>query len=630
MHDSNHLSAYISAISSPNSALGEAVREHSLDFVDARIRSFSHMERIKGLLFGEVQSGKTAHMFGIIAASADADPGFGTFVLLTTNNRNLQQQTIRRAFRQLKTFNVCDEGDDVRFIHAGLDRPSLVVLKKDSNVLRTWNSHFASARRLASTPLFILDDEADNASPNTRVNQNELSRTFELIQTMRDRGTSSIYLQVTATPQSLVLQNLESETRPEFLHYFEPGEGYVGGRFFFTQPASFTQRLIPESEKADLLNSSEGSTVGLKNAIATFLITCAEFEKRGESNVNFLVHPSVSKGDHSLVVAKINGFLREITNQDLSRENELTFFAAHQDLQNSYPGLLKFEEAKAFIRAGRGVRTYLLNSSEEAERGNAFDEGFNIIVGGNTLGRGVTFSRLQTVYYVRASKTPQADTFWQHSRMFGYDRVPELMRVFMPPSSFRAFRVFHEANENLVAQLRKGSLESVQVLLAPGFRPTRMSVLDRKSYSFFVGGTNYFPPKPGQTNAAAMEQILADLDDARAGHVVDAEMVSALLSKTKSSEPLSWPVDAFIDALKSIESHSKQSRFRVLLRRGRRISRDTGTLLSPDDRALGNQYADDTVLTLYQVTGEKDLGWQGRPFWIPNVKLPTGVVFHRG
>jgi hypothetical protein len=588
------------------------------------------MERIKGLLFGEVQSGKTAHMFGIIAASADADPGFGTFVLLTTNNRNLQQQTIRRAFRQLTTFNVCDEGDDVRFIHAGLDRPSLVVLKKDSNVLRTWNSHFASARRLASAPLFILDDEADNASPNTRVNQNELSRTFELIQTMRDRGTSSIYLQVTATPQSLVLQKLESETRPEFLHYFEPGEGYVGGRFFFTHPASFTQRLIPESEKADLLNSSEGSSVGLKNAIATFLITCAEFEKRGESNVNFLVHPSVSKGDHSLVVTKINAFLRETTNQDLSREHELTFFAAHQDLQNSYPGLLEFEEAKAFIKEGRGVSTYLLNSSEEAERGNAFDEGFNIIVGGNTLGRGVTFSRLQTVYYVRASKTPQADTFWQHSRMFGYDRVPELMRVFMPPSSFRAFRVFHEANENLVAQLRKGSLDSVQILLAPGFRPTRLSVLDRSSYSFFVGGTNYFPPRPGQTNAAAIEHTLAGLDDARAGHVVNSETVSKLLAKTKSSEPVTWPVDGFLDALKSVESHSKQSRFRVLVRRGRRISRDTGTLLSPDDRALGSQYADDTVLTLYQVTGEKSLGWQGRPFWIPNIKFPTGVVFHRG
>ena len=70
------------------------------------------MDREKGLLFGEVQSGKTAHMFGIIAATADADPGFKTFVLLTTNNRNLQQQTIRRAFRQLPTFNICDETDD--------------------------------------------------------------------------------------------------------------------------------------------------------------------------------------------------------------------------------------------------------------------------------------------------------------------------------------------------------------------------------------------------------------------------------------------------------------------------------------------------------------------------------------
>lgn len=630
MVSSAHLSSYVSVISPDNPTLGEAVREHALEFVEARIRDFSHMERIKGLLFGEVQSGKTAHMFGIIAAVADADPGFATYVLLTTNNRNLQQQTIRRAFRQLKTFNVCDEGDDARFIHAGLDRPSLVVLKKDPNVLRTWNSHFASAQRLSAGPIFILDDEADNASPNTRINQRELSRTFELVQTMRDRGTSSIYLQVTATPQSLVLQKLESEMRPEFLHYFEPGEGYLGGRFFFTNPASFTQRLIPESEKADLLDSNSGSSVGIKSALASFLVTCAEFESKGHLNSNFLVHPSVSKGDHSLVVEKINAHLQELRGGELSRENELTLFAAHQDLLSSYPDLISFDEVKSFLISGSKVNSYLLNSSEEAERGNTFEQGFNIIVGGNTLGRGVTFSRLQTVYYVRASKTPQADTFWQHSRMFGYDRVPELMRVFMPPSAFRAFRVFHEANENLVAQLRNGSLDSVQIVLAPGFRPTRLSVLDRSSYSMLVGGTNYFPSKPLQSNAEEIERALDGLDDSRMGHVVRPDQIMELLLQTKTKEPISWPVAAFLEAVQAVDARSENERFRVLVRRNRRISKDTGTLLSPDDRSLGAQYQKETLLTLYEVTGEKELGWQGRRFWIPNIKLPEGMVFHRG
>jgi hypothetical protein len=630
MSDHSHLDNYVSVIASENPRLGEAVREHSNGFANARIRTFTHMQRTKGLLFGEVQSGKTAHMFGIIAASADIDAGFKTFVLLTTNNRNLQQQTIRRAFRQLTTFNVCDESDDVRFIHAGLGRPSLVVLKKDPNVLKTWNAHFASANRLANGPIFILDDEADNASPNTKINQRELSRTFELIQTMRGIGTSSIYLQVTATPQALVLQGVDSATRPEFLHYFEPGRGYLGGSFFFTNPTSFTQRFIPESEKADLLDRTSPSTTGLRNALATFLVTCAELASRGEKNVNFLVHPSVSKGDHTLVVQKIIAYLTDIRAVPLNHEDEMVFFAAHQDLQNSCPGLLPFEEVKAFLLGDEQVKVFLLNSSEEAERGNTFEHGFNIIVGGNTLGRGVTFSRLQTVYYVRTSKTPQADTYWQHSRMFGYDRIPELMRVFMPPSAFRAFRVFHEANENLVSQLANGSLEAIQVVLAPGYRPTRTSVLDRTSYSMLVGGTNYFPNSPREDNLDSIRNLVGSRDDSRMGHLVEASLLGTILGQTRTGENGSWPAETLMEAIQSIDREATRRRFRLLLRFGRKISRDTGTLLSPDDRALGKTFEDETVLTLYQVTGEKDLGWSGAPFWIPNVRLPEGLVFHRG
>ena len=59
-------------------------------------------------------------------------------------------------------------------------------------------------------------------------------------------------------------------------------------------------------------------------------------------------------------------------------------------------------------------------------------KGFNIVVGGNTLGRGITFPHLQTVYYCRSSKMPQADTFWQHSRIFGYDRQKQLERNYIP------------------------------------------------------------------------------------------------------------------------------------------------------------------------------------------------------
>jgi len=79
------------------------------------------------------------------------------------------------------------------------------------------------------------------------------------------------------------------------------------------------------------------------------------------------------------------------------------------------------------------VNILMLNSIVSYDENTQYDTGINIIVGGNSLGRGVTFPQLQTIYYCRVAKSQQADTMWQHARMFGYDRDPDLMRVFMPP-----------------------------------------------------------------------------------------------------------------------------------------------------------------------------------------------------
>ena len=83
------------------------------------------------------------------------------------------------------------------------------------------------------------------------------------------------------------------------------------------------------------------------------------------------------------------------------------------------------------------INILMLNSIVSYDENTQYETGINVIVGGNSLGRGVTFPQLQTIYYCRVAKSPQADTMWQHARMFGYDRDPELMRVFMPPKLYK-------------------------------------------------------------------------------------------------------------------------------------------------------------------------------------------------
>ena len=53
------------------------------------------------------------------------------FVLLTTDNILLQQQTYQRAQQDLCDFCVCDENDYLKFVQNNLHKPAVIVLKKE-------------------------------------------------------------------------------------------------------------------------------------------------------------------------------------------------------------------------------------------------------------------------------------------------------------------------------------------------------------------------------------------------------------------------------------------------------------------------------------------------------------------
>ena len=83
-----------------NMALADAVNKTVFDVVPQYISNFSFRDHVVSLLVGDVQSGKTSHMFGLMCAAADE--GFVNFVLLTTDNILLQQQTYKRAEKEGK------------------------------------------------------------------------------------------------------------------------------------------------------------------------------------------------------------------------------------------------------------------------------------------------------------------------------------------------------------------------------------------------------------------------------------------------------------------------------------------------------------------------------------------------
>ena len=110
----HYLQTYLNTIKDRgNIKLAESIYKTAEDIGNQHLKSFSFISHEIGLLFGNVQSGKTGQMFGIMCKAADL--GFPAFVLLTTDNVVLQQQTLERVKADLDGFCICGENDSRLF-----------------------------------------------------------------------------------------------------------------------------------------------------------------------------------------------------------------------------------------------------------------------------------------------------------------------------------------------------------------------------------------------------------------------------------------------------------------------------------------------------------------------------------
>jgi len=622
----SYLQSYLDNIS--DSKLAVSIRSSAHEFVKNYVDTFSFNEHINGLLLGHVQSGKTGQMFGIVSHVAD-QKDFKVFVLLTTSQILLQQQTFKRALNALPDFCVCDETDDDKYFENNGKKPVLIVLKKNSRTLKHWVNKLNSTACYGHCPLFILDDEADATSLNTRVNSKSSAKSTinNLLEMMINQAPSSIYVHTTATPQALILQTNISGWKPAFVHVFDPGESYLGGDFFYGE-TSFCKIETPDNE-LDTLISGKDIPYGLRRSVLSFLLSSSHvFGKLGDTKSNLLIHPSVRKNEHNVVKQKVEEFLsgikRDIDNHSIAFIESLK--DEWRNLQQTEDKLILFEEALEFIKENLDkVNIKILNSENPID--NGFEQGINIVIGGNSLGRGVTFPQLNTVYYCRSAKIPQADTTWQHARIFGYDRNRHTCRVFSPRILIKLFQDLNDANNALMKVIRKDGIDAVNIMTPEGTNPTRKNVLDKNEIEMTVGGVNYFPLFPLDENTLKLDD-LAGLEDKESDITLDEARNILKLIKTEKDDV--WNKYAFANVLHALSKIDGVSKYcRLVVRTDRSIGKGTGTLLSPNDRQLGEEINDKVVLTMYKINGEVGKGWDGKPLWIPNVKLPNGICFYK-
>ena len=607
-----YLETYLNKIiSRGNVQLADSISKTAEELGNEHIKNFSFISHEIGLLFGNVQSGKTGQVFGILCKAADL--GFPVFLILTTDNNILQEQTLERVKSDLDGFCVCGENDSGLFIANELKEPVIVVLKKNFNMLRLWSNVFNTTGFMKGNPLFIIDDEADAASLNTLVNKDRQSSINRYLDSIKNGSSSSLYLQVTGTPQAIFLQTRQSGWHPLFTHYFKPGKGYLGGDFFF-----------PKNGNSDCITYLDGLKEPERNVVLRHLLVSAQTLLSGDVVCNCLIHPSVRQSVHQSFADKIEKQLRWcLDNIDGSFITELK---KEYDLLHPLKSSKKeFNEILAFVQnlvRNQLIKIIIMNGKADVDS-DEYEKGCNFIIGGNTLGRGVTFPRLQTIYYTRTAKKPQADTMWQHSRMFGYDRDSSMMMVYIDEQLYKLFADINATNNAIISQVEQG-IDDVKIYYPEGLNPTRKNVLDNDHVEVICGGTNYYPFDPDNNTIEDISDLLNQFSDDEPYYQVSLRLMKEILSHVKASPD--FKITSFLAILDTMLAETPAAQGILIVRRGRDVAQGTGALLSPNDWQLGGSFPRKTVLTMYQVTGKK--GWGGKQMWVPNIKLPHGAVYY--
>ena len=383
-------------------SIEQAVRGALDSLADKNGRSF--------VIYGEPQSGKTEMM--ICLTDKLLDTGRDMIVHLLNDSVDLLGQNLGR-------FKSSGLAPAARNFSEVLD-PG-VKLKGQKNVIFCKNNG-SDLRKLLDkvagwNGVVVIDDEADYASPNAKVNSGEKTKINALISDLI--GQTGFYIGVTATPARLDLNNT-FDNDSSFWVDFPPHSKYTGQDTFF--PIECDIQYIRTQ-----LPDTGSDPKYARQALFGFMVNAAYLNLYGhlnvEKNYSMLVHTSGKKVDHKSDWAVMNDTLNALVKKDSKN------FASYVEYIWSL-AKARFSDADPdritnFILDNISRHAIIILNSERDWKDNSSAATnptslFTIIIGGNIVSRGVTLDNLLSMFFTRDVKHKiQQDTYIQRARMFG-------------------------------------------------------------------------------------------------------------------------------------------------------------------------------------------------------------------
>lgn len=362
------------------------------------------------VVYGDPQSGKTEMMICLTGALLDA--GHRTIIHLMNDSVDLLAQNLGR-FKLAGLAPAPRNSTDL--INSPLipGQRAIIFCKKNGKDLPKLIDAVSK-----SGPVVVIDDEADYATPNAKVNQNATTKINKHIDTLL--GKEGKYIGVTATPARLNLNNTFKNKTETWVN-FGPHSAYTGQDHFFPQATQPEYRLK--------LLTGPVSPADAQAALARFLVTVAFLnttalsEGKGEENYSFLVHTSGKTDDHKADRKTIESAMASLV--EASGAEFADFLGVvYQQSKELYPDADTDALATYVVKNASRNSFVVLNS--QRDKASAGDKPtlptcpFTVIIGGNIVSRGVTFQNLLSMFFTRDVKTKlQQDTYIQRARMFG-------------------------------------------------------------------------------------------------------------------------------------------------------------------------------------------------------------------
>ena len=478
----------------------------------------------RGMVVGHVQSGKTQNYAGLICKAADA--GYRLIIVIAGIHNNLRNQTQARIdegfigrdtgkaqekkkggakhitgvghfdpnrtpvslTNTLRDFHKETASTNTSEIES-YKVPVILVIKKNHRTLTNlldWlrDNSARGDREMIDQPMLLIDDEADNASINTKYSKKLVTTINGQIRDLLNMFHRSCYVGYTATPFANIFIDPDQDNEMynedlfprDFIigldapsNYFGPTKIFVEGLPDEGDPTwlrfiTDNEDILPIKHKIDHdLDVLPGS---LMKALRAFLLARAIRNLRGQTTSHCSMLVNASR------FTAVQGRLRNRLHEALERiQNSVRINASRGDVALNDPEIAALhavwaEEYSVSAPDWSAIQSELLDAiasakvvevnsrANDLDYSNSGERGQTVVaVGGFSLSRGLTLEGLTVTWFLR--NTMMYDTLMQMGRWFGYrSNYEDLCRIWMPTEAIDWYAFIANAAEELHDELR--------------------------------------------------------------------------------------------------------------------------------------------------------------------------------